>query len=542
MSKELSYEALAAIPAKGDPTCLPFDNAWDFYMAFFNDEQLYRWQIEELLQLSGYADPYDPKSRVEPTKDAVMRKTLLAANGSGKDMIVLSIWALWEICCHCQSHWIATSASFKQLDEQTWRHIKSRAERLQSILGEQELTIKKHKVIYRKSKSEITLFRTDEKGKTEGWHPIVTGGRMIIVLNEAKEFEDELITAFRKCHGYTHWVNVSSAGDPFGYFYEKCLKPDDQWPNPLKLGRNYFRKITVNDCPHLKSEFEFDLTEFDIDDPYIQNSYLSNFVTSGAFFVIPPDRLIYAFPPRDELGMPRRAGIDFGLGGDSTVISIWQGNHFIKEIEFNEAHEPTLTRMVCAAIRQENLECDQVCGDLGNFGQAIIPRIREDGLPILGLHNQSKPLNAKAYVNRGIETAMNFSRLVTDKLLNLDKLPSKLKRQMIQRQYFYKNGKRQLEDKAEFRARIGYSPNNLDAAILAHVNVSAHTLKAISALILTQTADPNQHWKKEYEEIYGKLDNDRANAGVYRTSGTYGRREIGSPLRSINRRLAGSRG
>ena len=143
-------------------TCLPIDNAYDFHQMFFPEEELYRWQIEQLMQLSGYCDPYNPASRAEPTKEAPLLATLCAANGSGKDMIVLSTWALWEICCHVQAHWIGTSSSFTQLDQQTWRHIKARAEVLQKLLGARELEITKFKVIYKKSKSEITLFRTDE--------------------------------------------------------------------------------------------------------------------------------------------------------------------------------------------------------------------------------------------------------------------------------------------------------------------------------------------------------------------------------------------
>lgn len=516
-------------------TCLPIDNAYDFHQMFFPEEELYRWQIEMLMQLSGYCDPYDPASRAEPSKEAPLLATLCAANGSGKDMIVLSTWALWEVCCHVQAHWIGTSSSFTQLDQQTWRHIKARAEVLQKLLGARELEITKFKVIYKKSKSEITLFRTDEGAKTEGWHPIVTGGRMTIVLNECKSLDPELVISFRKCHGYTHWLNISSSGDSFGYFYEKCMTAEHVWPAPMVLGKSYFRKITVNDCPHLRAEFERDLVDFALDSPFIQSSYLSNFIQSGSFFVVPPDRVLYAYPPKSTLGMPKRVGIDFGLGGDATCISAWVGNYPLPEIEFNESHEPTLTRMVVAALRDLDVEPGQVYADLGNFGQAIVPRIREEGLNINGVHNQSSARNKKAYANRGAEIAMNFGRLVTDKLLNLKDASTKLKRQMTQRKYFYKDGKMQLEDKKEFRARIGYSPNNFDAAILAHVGCSAHVLQAASAELNTVVVDPNQHWKREYELIYGKIDNGRARAGAYRTSGIYGRREIGSPLRRLGK-------
>ena len=265
-----------------------------------------------------------------------MLYTLCAANGSGKDEFVLSLWALFCLTCKTNFHWIGTSSSYIQLHEQTWRHIEARARTLNKIIGPKFIEIRKHKLKCARTGSEITLFRTDEDANTEGWHPI-SGGEMAIVLNECKSLEPEIVLAFKRCHGYTHWLNISSPGDPIGYFYERCMTPKNVWPQKMALGEPTFRKITVHDCPHLLAEFQRDtdpVDGFSIEHPYIQSSYLANFVETSKLRIIPQARLIYDYPAKSKMGLPRRAGLDLSLGGDATVLSVWEGNYQVAEITF----------------------------------------------------------------------------------------------------------------------------------------------------------------------------------------------------------------
>ena len=515
------------------------DNADDFRQLHFTDFPPYRWQIEQLLQLSGYRDPYKDDSKVSYTKENPFLMTLCAANGSGKDQIVLAIWALFSICCKQDFHWIGTSSSYNQLHEQTWRHIRRRAEQLNSVYGKGFLYIKKHKIVNRHTRSEITLFRTDEELKTEGFHPLCDGAQMAIVLNECKSLEPEIVKAFKRCHGYSHWLNISSPGDPFGYFYEKCTNADAvNWPNPLIPGKDYFRRIDYTQCPHLLSEYNREVTELGTDeDAYILSTYKALFVPQSQLYIIPPDRIKYEYPAKNTLGMPRRAGLDLSLGGDATVLSVWEGNYFVLEYEIREPHEPTLTEILVAKIRELNIDASQVYADAGGSGTPIIQRIREAGLNINGVHNQSTPRNKKIYRNRGTELAFNFRRLVLDKVLNLSGTSEKLRRQMGQRYYEIKEGKNILEDKPSFRARTGYSPDHFDAAILAHAGCNFHVFKAAAA-VQDKQQDPHTlpvNWRKQYDEIYGNLDTRRANSGDWRTSGIYNRRKIGKPLRAFDR-------
>lgn len=518
-------------------------NAYDFCYLFFPDLQPYRWQIEELLHLSGYADPYDEKSYVEPTVKDPLLYTLCAANGSGKDQIVLAVWALYCICCCRNFHWIGTSSSYTQLNEQTWRHIESRAKQINAQLHPKFLKINKHKIRCSTTGSEITLFRTDEGGKTEGWHPLVPGGPMAIILNEGKSLDAELVMSFKRCHGYTHWLNISSPGDPSGYFYEKCQAPQQVWPAPVARGQWYFRRIDWTACPHLADEYKRDVEEFGLESPYIQSSYLAQFSTTNQLYIVAPNRIVYDYPAPNSFGMPRRAGLDLALGGDVAVLSIWEGNTFIKEREFFERHEPTLTRLLVAAIDEEQIPPSQVYADAGGTGTPIIQRMHEAGCMVNGVLNQGSPRNKKVFYNRGAELAINFQRLVYDKILNLSKASSKLKRQMGMRYYTFKQGQILLESKIEFRARTGFSPDHFDAAILAHAGVNHAILNEAAKTANSEDEKrkvPGNVWD-DWNNIYGDLDNTTARAGAYRTGGFFGQRSIGTALQGVTERLGAAR-
>lgn len=533
---ELSTSRRSKVSASLVDMLASIPDAYDFLQLFFPDIQPYRWQIEELVRLSGYADPSAPNyeaTRFEPSTAAPLIETLCAANGSGKDQIVLTVWGLYCLCCKRDFHWIATSASYNQLDKQTWFHIEKRAQQLNQQLGRGFLRIKKHEITCAHTGSKITLFRSDESGRIEGFHPMKDGAPMAIVLNEVKTLTNEEVVAFKRCHGYTHWLNISSPGDPVGYFYDACTDPRAvKYPAPMIPGVNFVRRVDYTLCPHLKDEYERDVQEFGADDPYIRSSYNALFTSSEKLYIIRPEWLSYENPPRLNLGFPRTAGLDLSLGGDNTVLSVWENNYLVQEWSICESHEPSLTAMVVDKIHELQIPASGVYVDAGGVGTSIIHRIREAGLNVNGVFNNGAPRNKKAFKNRGAELAFNFRRLILDKVLNLQGISPRLRREMGARYYMIKDGKKQLEDKKEFRARHGYSPDYFDAAILAFAGTNAFAFRAAKI----PPPDPAAlgkvpiNWKHEMDEIYGQLDND-ANRGQWRTSGLYSRRKLNNPVR-----------
>lgn len=525
---------------------LLFEDAEQFYNICFPTAMApYRWQVEELLQLSGYLNPYDPFSKVKPTKDLPMLRTLQAANGSGKDQIVIAVWALFFICCQRDAYWIGTSSSYTQLDKQTWRHIKILAQQLNAKFGVKFLKINKFQIKNLRHNSEIVLFRTDEDTKTEGWHPLVDGGPMAIVLNECKSLSPAITDAFDRCHGYTHWVNISSPGKPVGYFYERCTKYHQCWPQAMVLGKWYHRHISYADCPHLQKAYERKVEELGPDHPLIQSSFRALFISGDQVFVVPLQDFNYAYPEKIRLpDLPRRAGVDLSLGGDLTVISIWEGNYFIKEIELQERHEPTLTRLLHAIFVQEKLEAKNVNADAGSFGITIIQRLQEAPYKyaINGIYNQGRALNPKVYENRVAEMAFNFRSMIQHRLLNLGKLSDKVKNQASARLYeFGDDGRISLEPKKEYKARMGASPDHFDAALLANAHCNYFVLKAAihenRSRVESGLIDVPAQIHEEFKKIYGHTEYTATDANNLRRTSGVERKRIGAPVQRSDSRL-----
>jgi len=514
----------------------PFDcdNAAEFAMTFFPEWELYRWQIETLLQLSGYTQGTVDSPRIEPTSDAPLRFTLQAANGSGKDAFVITLAALYCLMCKARFRVIATSSSYNQLDNQTWKYIKLAADRINEQLGpdsEYRLRVTKFLITCKASGSEIILFRSDEEGKTEGFHPFPDppGAGMMLILNECKSLEDKIVMAIRRCHGYNYWLNVSSPGDPSGFFHRSCTAFDASWPAPLAAGKYYHRKITWRDCPHLAMPAkEFREKEGEAH-PIYRSSFEAEFVETHSLALVSQEMLnyTYAFTP-NIFGL--RAGVDLSLGGDKTVMSVWRHGQFLAEHKFVERDSIFLRGRLINLFEQYQLKAHDIVVDAGGLGDPIIQEIRAAGWNVCGVKNNQKPFN-KIYSDRGTEMAFNLRKLFIDKLVDptpITRLAPDLRRQLTLRKFIYEDGIISLEPKKLFKSRNGYSPDELDAAILANAHCSPILAKKeVPAEVRPGSADLTEFYRN-FREVYGHT-RQRATADIPTTrrrrslAGTFGR-------------------
>ena len=89
------------------------DTPADLLLAHRPDLKLYKWQAETLFKLAGYTDLNDldlPKTR--PTDKTPLYYNLVAANGSGKDQVVISAFAVWFCLSKVRSRCVITSSSY----------------------------------------------------------------------------------------------------------------------------------------------------------------------------------------------------------------------------------------------------------------------------------------------------------------------------------------------------------------------------------------------------------------------------------------------
>lgn len=451
-----------------EPTCLEgFNNPVEF-LAFFNPEiregifNLHKWQVEIGEQFGI----------VKPTGKIPFRFCLCAANGSGKDLYVIAPFVLWFICCKVKSVVIITSSSAQQLSTQTERHIANLANHVNNYcvaqFGEPILNVRQRRITCTKSGSEVFLFATDEAKKAEGYHP-ETGREMAIIVNEAKSVTPDIFDALGRCGGYNYWLNVSTPGEPKGFFYNSYRN----WEHK--------RKITYHDCPHLSELlFEEEKKAGGLYNPVFRSKWLAEFTFVGGKTVITAERLQIL---RDSIKLNEvkhikgetYIGIDLAISthGDETVISVFNGNKQTKMIIHHIKDAITLAQNIDNdLINTIGVKRDHgfIALDDGGVGHPIIDILKSLGWTKLRrVLNNHKSRNPRDYRNRGAEMWYKLVALVDSKaLIFID--DNKLYDQLMSRKYKDTEqglDKLQLEDKKLVKGRGEGSPDRADASVLA---------------------------------------------------------------------------
>ena len=451
---------------------LEFADPLVFARTLYPNIDLYPWQQETLLQLDN-----TDASAAEP-----LYYSLVAANGSGKDMIVIAVFVAYMLVKYPRTKIVATSASFNQLNSQSWPYIREAAKLINKLVGAQIMEYVQTPtptVHCKESGSEAVLFVTDTPKRAEGHHPYpdVRNGKLIIIVNEAKSVPDEIMQALDRCTGFTHYIKVSSPAGRSGRFYRDCAREDAvHYPNNLILGREYFRRITAYDCPHIpESHIKRKADELGESSPWFKSSVLAEFTDVDANVIIAEERVLNSYKtPKPKIvpedGPRWLIGLDIAMGGDETVLATFRGNYQQDMYCFREHRsemiiEKLITRLESHGIVRDDKETYQLNADDGGVGKAIIDRLVEKGWRINRIHNQSAPDSGATFGNLGFQSYYNFSRIL-DNIKLLDDY--KLKTQLSSRYFEERNrGKLYLEEKKKARTRCGASPDRADAVVLA---------------------------------------------------------------------------
>ena len=345
LAAKVSLEEISDAPKEPSPAknkryiAHQIDTPADLLLAHRPDLKLYKWQAETLFQLAGYTDINDldlPKTR--PTDKTPLYYNLVAANGSGKDQVVISSFAVWFCLSKVRSRCVITSSSYEQLKDQTYKYIKNICEEINVSYGRKVFEIVEFLITCNDTGSEIKCFVTDDPGKAEGRHPFdEPGAEMAVIVNEAKSITDEMFQAFSRFTGYNYWLEISSPGKNSGHFFKRCTRAKYAFPDPLEIGEFYWRRVTAFDCPHLLGKHIEHLKDEHGEQSLIYRSQVLAEFTSLDEAAFIPSTLFENYPnnPPRTFGLPNRAGIDLSLGGDETVAYFFvHGNSTYEQQRF----------------------------------------------------------------------------------------------------------------------------------------------------------------------------------------------------------------
>lgn len=442
---------------------------------------LYPWQNRILKDFAK------PSNKIKPYK-----AVLNAANGSGKDSIIIASCAVWLSMNYEWAQTVITSKSGLQLDRQTCRQIIKMCNAFNAKFKCEAWQLNFRKYTFTESNSVIDAFSTDEAGRAEGWHPLKPDSQFAIFCSEAKSIEEEIFDALHRCTGFSKRVDVSSPGLPMGHFYNSCCSP--YW---IKY------KVTAYDCPHLGRDYIEETRQLYGEQHYLFKSMiLAEFGSTEDMVVIP-----YHFVHRCSTTRPytfldgfNTAGLDLSGGGAEQVLFVRNGNKFVGMKMY---HMDDTDLFMDQAVRDfADFELDNpkslIFGDGGGLGEPIlnILKNKRGWLNIRKVLNQGSPSDKRAYYNRGAENWFNMRRLIEKCEVDISTDPELIK-QLSSRYYkITQENKALLESKEQARSKGHCSPDRADAAVLCYSNYKTRIELPTDAVeayekLANKTSDPS---------------------------------------------------
>lgn len=427
---------------------------------------LYDWQIKFLQQFGAAC----LDSSIEKPNLAL----LCANNGAGKDLLIIGPTTVWYLERFPQAVVGITTSSGNQLSTQTEPSIKRLAYKLNrfyeafGVMCDDKKTPAKMEIKQRHVHSSITdsncyMIATDDEGKAEGFHP-VGKNKMLLINNEGKSIAEDIYQARRRCHGYTDWLDVSSAGEETGSFYKAAMS------DHVKL-KTF---VTFEDCPHIsRSEFERNVEEYGINHPFIQSSYFSKFVSKGTEVVITANQIkeLQARQKANKIHLRKiriSVGLDLSAVCDETVLTAYAGAEFI--LSKQRSGFPNLYQQELWLVEElTKLDPDVIPIDYDGLGRPIadnlIHKYKFD--QVITRHFGGKPRRGEIFVNKGAEMWGFLARLIAQGLIQLDFEDAILIQQLSTRRCSTVGGKTKLESKKDAKKRGVKSPDRADSLVLA---------------------------------------------------------------------------
>jgi phage terminase large subunit len=432
----------------------------NFYDEHINSGRvtLHPWQSEELEKIGV----------TKATAQHPYKFCLVTCNGSGKDAFIIAPTVVWFAASKIRSRCIITSSSGVQLTSQTEGYIKTLCQKVNEKHSCEIFRIRQRYIKCMLSGSEIRMFATDEAGKAEGYHPMDPDSEMMIVVNEGKSVSEEIHGALRRCTGYNYWLEISSPGEPIGYFYKAATS----WHN--------VRYVDYTLCPHRSvEEIEEDKIELGETSALYRSKNLAMFTSTSDETVIPQDLVESilkdasngTYKNNSFIDFKVRVGIDLAAGGDENVICFVLGNKCIKEVYFRETDTEISADKIAEILKDNKIPKDYkyITADDGGVGHSIIDKLRKRGWNITRMMNQWAASNKKLYGNKGAELWYRAKRIIEERLFDLSSLSEKTRQQLYTR-HFKKvstSSRLFLEAKKEAKAKGRPSPDRADAFILA---------------------------------------------------------------------------
>lgn len=263
------------------------------------------------------------------------------------------------------------------------------------------------------------------------------------------------------------WGKIIQAGNPIslqGMLYAACTTLRDLW-----------KVITITGDPQDpkrssridKAWAQSQIDTYGRENPWVKSQILGEFPPSSINVLLGPDEVQASMDrklmPVDYEYQQKRLGVDVAREGDDrTVLFPRQGLRAFEPVELRNLNGPQVASRVALAKERWGWESCFV-DDTGGFGGSVIDSMLQGNLPNVPVNFSSKADDSR-YLNRRAEMWFRLAEWVK-RGGTLPNLPS-LVRELTTPTYTFVNGKFALEEKAQIKKRLGFSPDLADALAL----------------------------------------------------------------------------
>lgn len=418
------------------------------------------WQKEVLL---AFADEKDPRKR---------RIAMKACAGPGKSTV--KAWCGWWflVCCGDKDHHpnaYALSITGDNLKDNLWKEFAvwyNRSPFLQLMFEQTAELIfaRDHKATWWiKARTWPKTADADAIGRTlSGLH----SKYIAYFADESGDIPPGVLRTMEQGLSNCAWGKILTGGNTTsqkGMLYEAAVRQAHLW---------YVVSITADpDNPMRATRVDADWAGQQIqlygrENPWVMAFVLGLFPAGGLNTLLSSDDIEQAIArnvrPDAYSNIQKRLGIDVArFGDDSTVIFPRQGLRAFDPVQMRGARTTAIAARVVTAKSKWGSEREFI-DDTGGWAAGVIDQCLLGGLSLVPVNFGGQALDGR-YFNLRSEMYFKAAEWVKGggQLPNLPILIREGEAPM----YWYENGKLRVEEKAQIKKRLGFSPDHWDALL-----------------------------------------------------------------------------
>lgn len=394
------------------------------------------------------------------------KRRISVRSGHGVGKSSAASWAMiWYMLCHYPVKVVVTAPTSGQLYDALFAELKHWLNELPPMLrGLVEVTSDRVELKAAPESAFISA-RTSRAEKPEALQGIHSE-HVMLVADEASGIPEQVFDAAQGSMSGENAVTIL-LGNPVrssGYFYDTHNRLRDSW---------YCIHVNGEKTPRVSREFIKEVAERSgIDSNEYRIRVLGEFPLADDDTVIPMDYIVSAIGRdlEDETTSAPVWGVDIARFGNDSSALVKRKSIIVPEPPKIWAGANTMTSAGIVANEYETtppaLRPSAIYVDAIGLGAGVADRLIELKLPAVAINvAEASAMNTK-YANLKAElwfAARDWLGLKNCRLPAHDKLRDEL---AAVRYAYTSNGRLQIEDKATFKKRTGYSPDVADAFVL----------------------------------------------------------------------------